>query len=115
SPAHGDTVRASFSEDLEFGGVVKRLVRTRLRQRAAIKVECQGWAFDASVRITRTVEADTLLLDLAYDLYTTYLAPRGWTWIGDTDGGPALPELTFEKLALYSVFDQLTKQSGYPW
>lgn len=115
SPAHGDTVRAAFGEDLEFGGVVKRLVRTRLRTRAAIKVECQGYAFDASVRVTRTVEADTPVLDLAYDLYTTYLAPRGWTWQGDTSGGPELPELTFEKQPLYQVFDELTKWSGLPW
>lgn len=114
TPAHGQTLRAAYDSDLEFGGVVERLVRTRVQQRAAIKVEARGWAFDASVRLTKTFPAQDLL-DLAYSLFTTYLQPRGWTWSGPTTGGPALPELTFEKQPLSGIFDELTKLTGYPW
>lgn len=115
SPAHGHTVRAAFDTDLEFGGVVQRLTRTRVKTRVGIKVECRGWAFDAGVRLTKTVAAGAHLLDLAHDLFTTYLQPRGWTWTGDTTGGPELPELTVEKQPLSGLYDELTQETGYPW
>lgn len=113
TPAHGDVVRAAFGSDLHFGGVVESLTRTR-RGGTGVKVQARGWSFDASVRITKTFPAQDLL-DLVHDLFETYLEPRGWTWTGATSGGPALPELTFEKQPLYAVFDTLTKQKGYPW
>jgi hypothetical protein len=57
----------------------------------------------------------TPAFELFDELVTTYLVDKGITNIGESTGGPTLPELFVKGETLLSVFLQMTEQTGYPF
>lgn len=117
-PEVGDTVRLLHNADLLMGGPIVRVEDRRLggNTGTVTRITVRDWMFLAEqIIIEDRYFAPQGAFDLFDDLVTTYLADKGVTNIGDTTGGPALPELFVKGETLLSVFHQITEQTGYPF
>jgi len=118
-PVDGDTLHILQDGGLEYGGEVVAVRDERLdggRGGGTVTVvESRGWMFEADdIIVTASFPAQGLL-DTAQAIFTTYLAPKGWTNNGAPSGGPALPALTYVRQSIRAIFDDLQKRGGWPW
>lgn len=116
-PQTNETVRLLHGADLLFGGPVKKLKRYRKTHGGPlfVDVECRGWeSLPESIVITGTIASGPVITRV-HSLFTTYLQPKGVTWLGATTGGTTIPDVTFRNTKLSDLLTRMGKLGGKLW
>lgn len=64
--------------------------------------------------VSRTIEEGDAIAIL-YDLFTTFLQPKGFTWISATSGGPTVVEAAYDHQPLAQIFTDVCERAELYW
>ncbi len=119
-PKNGESVLIYHDADLLFGGTIVKVGDSRPAPPngggALTRVTVVGYdkLFD-SRRITKTFAAGQTSRAVAEAIRSQFLSLKGVTNIGDTTGGPTLPEMVFDNQTPRAALDAISALSGDVW
>lgn len=122
-PVEGQVLRLVYNGGLLFAGPITRVTDkrpidddTRDDVDTVTVVEASDWLHVADQTIIERASYPAQEALALFDtLLETYLAPKGFTNIGPSSGGPWLPLLQVEQETLFDVLLRITEQCGWPF
>lgn len=116
-PAVGDEVHLTHGYYLTFGGLITKVREYRADGEGPtfVDVTCRDYNYLAeqilvSGKITSSDHLETL-----YELFETWLEPKGCSWLGDMNGGEDIGTITYTKITLAELFNRISKLTNWPW
>lgn len=117
-PADGDDVYAEIDGHLLFGGTVVDVDASPIINESGTRVTitAQDYGLVAhKINVIALTIPSGPVRDIADDLCTQFLVPRGYTNIGTPTGGPTIDAIDVEYATLADVLSLLSELSGYFW